>query len=65
MENYSEEDLDQAAIRITSLIHKCEKSLKKLIDRERSSQKSLLVNRIEALKIALSLIEKEKNRKLK
>ncbi len=64
MENYSEENLEQAAIRIESLILKCQKSLEKLTDRSKSSQKSLLINRIEALRIALSLIEKEKSKKI-
>lgn len=57
MENYSELDLVQASIVITSLTHKCEKSLEKLT--ERNSQQTLLVNRIRGLKIALTLIQRE------
>ncbi|SHM58816.1 hypothetical protein SAMN05444266_10999 [Chitinophaga jiangningensis] len=57
MESFSELDLIQATIVITSLTHKCEKSLEKLT--ERNSQQTLLINRIKGLKIALALIQKE------
>ncbi|MET4081536.1 hypothetical protein ABIB40_001485 [Pedobacter sp. UYP30] len=50
-------DLDKATIVIKSLLNKCEKSLQKLTNG--TSQHTLLINRIEALKIALTLIEKE------
>ncbi len=55
MENYPKEKLIKATPVIKSLIHKCEKSLQKLSDG--TSQHTLLCNRIEALKIALDLIE--------
>ncbi|MGY3211908.1 hypothetical protein [Mucilaginibacter sp. HD30] len=57
MEDYSDQDLTQAAIVITSLTTKCEKSLIKLT--ERNSQQTLLINRIRGLRIALDLIRKE------
>jgi len=57
MEDYSELELTQASIVITSLTHKCEKSLEKLT--EKNSQQTLLINRIKGLKIALALIQRE------
>jgi hypothetical protein len=60
-ENFSEENLVQASQSISSLISKCEKSLEKITGR--TSQRTLLQNRISALKIALRLIEKELNDK--
>jgi hypothetical protein len=57
MEDYSELELTQASIVITSLTHKCEKSLEKLA--EKNSQQTLLINRIKGLKIALALIQRE------
>jgi len=57
MENYSEPELIQASIVITSLIHKCEKSLEKLT--KKNAQQTLLINRIKGLKIALTLIQRE------
>lgn len=57
MENDSQEKLIRATTVIESLIHKCEKSLQKIAGK--TSQHALLTNRIEALKIALNLIEKE------
>lgn len=61
IDQYSEDNLVQALKTITSLLHKCEKSLEKITDR--TSQKTLLVNRIEALKIAFTLIEREMENK--
>jgi len=57
MEDYSELELTQASIVITSLTHKCEKSLEKLT--EKNSQQTLLINRIKGLKIAWALIQRE------
>ncbi|GHC60680.1 hypothetical protein SAMN05421855_10869 [Ulvibacter litoralis] len=57
MENYPKDKLIQATTVIESLLHKCEKSVLKLSDR--TSQYTLLKNRIEALKIAIELIENE------
>lgn len=57
MSSYPKEELSKATIVIESLIHKCEKSLVKLTDT--TSQHTLLSNRIESLKIALDLIERE------
>ena len=57
MEEYSALELSQASIVITSLTHKCEKSLEKLT--EKNSQQTLLINRIKGLKIALALIQRE------
>lgn len=57
MKNYPKDKLIQATTVIESLLHKCEKSMLKL--RYRTSQHTLLKNRIEALKIALELIESE------
>jgi len=62
MENYPKDKLIQASTVIESLLHKCEKSRLKLTDR--TSQHSLLKNRIEALKIAIELIESEVENKL-
>ncbi|WP_025762056.1 hypothetical protein [Dyadobacter tibetensis] len=57
MKNYPKDQLIQAATVIESLLNKCEKSMPKLTDR--TSQHTLLKNRIEALGIALALIERE------
>lgn len=57
MENDPHEKLIKATTIIESLINKCEKSLQKIADK--TSQHTLLTNRIEALKIALELIKKE------
>ncbi|ALJ04107.1 hypothetical protein APS56_02595 [Pseudalgibacter alginicilyticus] len=62
MKNYPKDKLIQASTVIESLLHKCEKSRLKLTDR--TSQHTLLKNRIEALKIALKLIESEVENKL-
>jgi len=57
MKNHTDDKLIQATTVIESLLHKCEKSVLKLSDR--TSQYTLLKNRIEALKIAIELIENE------
>jgi len=51
---YTEEELGEALRAITSMISKCEKALPKLA--AGTSQHTLLVRRIEALRIAESLI---------
>jgi len=57
MKNYPKDKSIQATTVIESLLYKCEKSMLKLTDR--TSQHTLVKNRIEALKIALELIESE------
>ena len=54
MNRYTEEELGEALRAITSMISKCEKVLPKLA--AGTSQYTLLVRRIEALRIAESLI---------
>lgn len=55
MENYSKEELVEAIRAIASTISKCEKVEPKL--RQGTSQHTLLIRRIKALKIATSLIK--------
>lgn len=57
MSNYSEEELNEAILSIESTITKCEKVLPKL--KQGTSQHTLLVRRIKAFQIALSLIKEE------
>ena len=54
MGNYSEDDLIEAQRAIQSLISKCEKVLEKFS--QGTSQYTLLINRINALRISSSLI---------
>jgi phage-related minor tail protein len=54
VEDYTTEELKEALRAISSLISKCEKAHEKLA--HRSSQSTLLKNRIKALRIASSLI---------
>lgn len=56
MENYTKEELEEALRAITSLINKCEKAQEKLS--QGTSQWTLLKNRIKALRISSSLINK-------
>lgn len=57
MNDYTEEELKEALRAIASTISKCEKVLPKL--KQGTSQHTLLVRRIKAFYIALSLITKE------
>ena len=57
MESSSKDDLYEARRSIASLISKCEKSYEKL--KEGTAQYSLMQNRLKALRIALSLIDKD------
>ena len=57
MDHYTKEDLEEALRAITSTISKCEKVLPKL--REGTSQHTLLVRRIKALRIASALLMRE------
>lgn len=57
MNNYSEEELKEAIRSIESTVSKCEKVLPKL--KQGTSQYTLLVRRIKAFQIALSLINEK------
>ncbi|MDL2258053.1 hypothetical protein LJC42_02695 [Eubacteriales bacterium OttesenSCG-928-K08] len=57
MSEYQLEELQEALRAIVSTIHKCEKVQPKL--RPGTSQHTLLVRRIKALKISQELIERE------
>lgn len=57
MDNYTKEELEEALRAIASTINKCEKVLPKL--KQGTSQHTLLIRRIKALHIALTLITKE------
>ncbi|NLK71808.1 MAG: hypothetical protein GX285_02160 [Clostridiales bacterium] len=57
MNHYNEEELKEAIRSIESTISKCEKVLPKL--KQGTSQHTLLVRRIKAFQIALTLINKE------
>lgn len=57
MNDYTEEELKEALRAITSTISKCEKVLPKL--KQGTSSHTLLVRRIKAFQIAVSLITKE------
>lgn len=54
---FAKKELSEALRAVNSLLHKCRKSLEK-IDKN-TSQQTLLINRINALNIALLLIDKE------
>jgi len=56
-ETFSRDDLEEALRAIESTVSKCEKVQPRL--RQGTSQHTLLVRRIRALKIAASLIKKE------
>lgn len=57
MDNYTKEDLTEALRAINSTISKCEKVHPKL--KEGTSQHTLLIRRIKALRIASELIARE------
>jgi hypothetical protein len=57
MDDYTKEDLKEALRAIESTISKCEKVQPKL--KEGTSQHTLLIRRIKALRIASSLITRE------
>lgn len=57
MNNYTKEELEEAHRAIASTISKCEKVLPKL--RPGTSQHTLLIRRIKALNISLTLITRE------
>jgi len=57
MNDYTEEELKEALRAIASTISKCEKALPKL--KQGTSSHTLLVRRIKAFQIAVSLITKE------
>ncbi|MGE5478884.1 MAG: hypothetical protein ACM3U1_00490 [Chloroflexota bacterium] len=60
MSSYTKEELEGALRAIISLLGKCEKAREKMpLDKAHASQVTLLNNRIEALRIASSLIKKE------
>lgn len=54
---YTKEELEFAKIQLTSLLNKCKKSMETV--KEDTSQASLLKNRIQALEIALILLEEK------
>lgn len=55
MEHLTRDELEEALQALTSLLGKCEKVLPKL--RSGTAQRTLLENRIKALRIASSLVE--------
>lgn len=57
MENFTKGELEEALRAIVSTIGKCEKAQSKL--KEGTSQHTLLIRRIKALRIASGLIERE------
>lgn len=57
---FAQQELDEALRAVNSLLHKCEKSLEKIPTN--TSRRTLLINRINALNIASSLINNELQR---
>ena len=57
MNEYTKQELEEAKTALASTLHKCEKMQES--GRLQSSQKSLNDRRVKALRIALTLIEKE------
>ncbi|MBN2879971.1 MAG: hypothetical protein JXN65_10145 [Clostridia bacterium] len=57
MDIYTKEELTEAERALASLVSKCEKVRPKL--KEGTSQHTLLIRRIDALKIAVQLINRE------
>lgn len=55
MNNQRKEELEKAIVVITSLVSKCDKAKTNLV----KGHLTLIENRIDALKIALALIERE------
>ena len=60
MQNFALEELSEAHCALLSTLHKCEKINAVKLGK---SQQTLLVRRIAALKVALTLIEKEQSKK--
>jgi|LSQX01.2.fsa_nt_gb hypothetical protein len=60
MRDFTLEELSEAHRALTSALHKCEKINAAKLGK---SQQTLLVRRIAALKVALTLIEKEQSKK--
>jgi len=58
MSEFTKQELEEAHRVLTSLLHKCEKVQNKIA--EHKSQATLNKNHIAALRIALTLIEKER-----
>ena len=57
MNEYTKQELEEAKTALASTLHKCEKMQES--GRLNSSQKTLNDRRVKALRIALTLIEKE------
>ncbi len=57
MEDFTKDELEEALRAIASTISKCEKVLPKL--KQGTAQHTLLIRRIKALRIAVTLIAKE------
>jgi hypothetical protein len=57
MNEYTKQELEEAKTALVSTLHKCEKMQES--GRLQSSQKTLNDRRVKALRIALTLIEKE------
>lgn len=57
MRGYTKQELEEAKFSLASTLHKCEKI--QVGDKLQSSQKTLNDRRVNALRIALVLIEKE------
>ena len=57
MNEYTKQELEEAKTALASTLHKCEKMQER--GRLQSSQKTLNDRRVKALRIALTLIEKE------
>ena len=57
MNEYTKQELEEAKTALASMLHKCEKMQES--GRLQSSQKTLNDRRVKALRIALTLIEKE------
>lgn len=55
MSTYTKDELIEAKISLNSTLSKCEKAILKL--KVHSSQHTLMIRRIEALRIAVTLIE--------
>lgn len=61
MNEYTKQELEEAMTAISSTLHKCEKMQES--GRLQSSQKTLNDRRVKALQIALTLLDKEINKK--
>lgn len=57
MPDYTKIELEEAQRSLVSTLNKCDKAILKL--KENSAQHTLLVRRIEALRISIDLINKE------